>query len=322
MTKEVNEKVVAFLFPGQGAQEVGMGRDLLGRDTFADGLMARASAAAGEDLSRLCLRGPDRRLAETAPLQPALTAVCLALWQRLLDAGIRGHATSGHSVGELPALAAAGLLDPGSAVELAAARGRAMGRAAAARAGGMLAVTGLSREAIEEAIRPLAGRGVLAVATVNAPTQVALSGDPELLGAAEGLLGARPEAKVTRLRVSGAWHSAQMEPAAADFARALAAAPIGAGDGGIPMIFNRHGREASDPAEVRALLAGQLTTPVRWDLVSARLADLGVTDLVEIGPGKVLRGLARLNPPTAALRVHGVSDLRSLERAAAELTAP
>ncbi|HUT78953.1 MAG TPA: ACP S-malonyltransferase [Polyangia bacterium] len=311
---------IAFLFPGQGAQEVGMGRELLGRDAFADGLMARASAAAGEDLSRLCLRGPDRRLAETALLQPALTAVCLSLWKRLADVGVSGHVTAGHSVGELPALAASGLLDPGSAVELAAARGRAMGEAATARSGGMLAITGLSLDAVEERIRPLAGRGVLTVATVNAPTQVTLSGDAELLGEAEALLGARPEARVTRLRVSGAWHSAHMEPAVTDFARALEAAPIGAGDDGIPMVFNRHGREARDPAEVRALLAGQLTAPVRWDLVLARLAELGVMDLVEIGPGKVLRGLARLNPATASLRVHGVSDLRSLDRAAAELT--
>jgi [acyl-carrier-protein] S-malonyltransferase len=314
--------MIALLFPGQGAQEVGMGRDLLGRDAFADDLLARASAAAGEDLARLCLRGPDRRLAETAPLQPALTAVCLSLWRRLIDAGVRGQVTAGHSVGELPALAAAGLLDPGSAVELAVARGRAMGAAAAARAGGMLAVTGLAREEVEEGIRPLRGRGVLAVATVNAPVQVTLSGDPDLLGEAEILLGRRPEAKITRLRVSGAWHSAHMEPAAAAFAEALDGAPIGGGGGEVPMVFNRHGREARDPAEVRALLAGQLTAPVRWDLVSVRLAEFGVTDLVEIGPGKVLRGLARLNPATAALRVHGVSDLRSLERAAAELIGP
>jgi [acyl-carrier-protein] S-malonyltransferase len=310
---------VAFLFPGQGAQEVGMGRDLLGRDQFADQLIESGSEATGEDLARLCLKGPARKLTRTRYLQPALTAIELALLKLLTDSGVSAEATAGHSLGEIPALAASGIVGPMDAVRIAAERGRLMDEAATAAAGAMIAVTGLERAQIEEVIAEFAGRGVVALAAVNAPTQATISGEPGLLDQVAAELAGRPDARVTRLRVSGAWHSQQMATAQEQLARALEAFAFSA-PSGPAMVFNRDGRAAASADEARDLIAGQLTTPVRFDLVIERLTRLGITDFVEIGPGRVIRGLLRLNLPDPAVRVHGVADHRSAERTVAALT--
>ena len=309
---------VAFLFPGQGAQEVGMGRDLIGRGGLADQLIACAAEATGEDVQRLCLRGPARKLTETRVLQPALTAVELALCDLLLDAGVKPRVTCGHSLGEIPALAAAGMARYDDAVRLAAERGRLMGEAAEATPGAMIAVTGLDLADVERSVTEIGARGVVALAAVNAPTQATVSGDPELIDELAAELGRLPEARVTRLRVSGAWHSAHMATAQQGFAAALAELDLEPA-GPVEMVFNRHGREGREPDQVRELLAGQLTSPIRFDLLMQRLVEIGVTDFVEIGPGRVLRGLVRLNLPDPAVRVHGVSDRRSAERVAAAL---
>jgi len=308
---------IAFVFPGQGAQEVGMGRDLLGSSAFADGLFELASEATGEDIAGLCSRGPARRLAETRLLQPALTSVCLGYWKQLVDAGISPAATAGHSLGELPALAASGAADPADAVALAAARGRAMSEAAALRPGSMIAVTGAPVEDVMALAKAFDGEGVVAAAAVNAPNQLTVSGDPGALEIFCSRLGGVGDARITPLRVSGAWHSEHMRPAVEPFGAALAR--TGLRPPAVPMVFNRHGATADDPARIRELLSGQLVSPVRWDLVMARLVELGITDYVEIGPGKVLRGLIRLNVPGADVRVHNVSDLRSLGRTVAAL---
>jgi [acyl-carrier-protein] S-malonyltransferase len=310
---------VAFLFPGQGAQEVGMARDLVGRDHLTDELIACASEATDEDVGRLCLRGPARKLTETRVLQPALTAIELALCEVVCRAGVTPLVTTGHSLGEIPALAACGMADPRDAVRLAAERGRQMGRAAEASAGAMIAVTGLDPDVVEQAVARRGDEGVIALAAVNAPSQVTVSGDPGLIDELTAELGGQPDARVTRLRVSGAWHSAHMAQAQVGFAAALEELDLRPA-GEVSMVFNRHGRECGEPTEVRELLAGQLTSPVRFDLVMQRLVDLEVTDFVEIGPGRVMRGLVRLNLPDPSVRVLNVSDRRSAERAASALT--
>lgn len=308
---------IAFLFPGQGAQEVGMGRDLFGADPFTDELAAAASRITGEDIARLCSRGPARKLADTSLLQPSLTVVCLGLWRRLVDAGVFPTMTAGHSVGEIPALAACGAIDPDGAVDLAAQRGRSMGRAAGLTEGGMIAVTGLPVEDVMARLDAFEGEGIVCAAAVNAPTQLTVSGDPGALDAFANGLKEVPDVRTTTLRVSGAWHSEHMRPAVEPFAAALGRARICAPT--VPMIFNRDASEANDPDRIRALLSGQLVSPVRWDLVMARLVEEGITDFVEIGPGKVIRGLIRLNIPDPSVRVHGVADLRSLDRTVAAL---
>jgi [acyl-carrier-protein] S-malonyltransferase len=304
-------KKIAVLFPGQGAQEVGMGRDLFAKDPFADGLITAASDAAGVDLKKLCVKGPARLLDETANLQPALTALSLGLWHLFDREEVTPVAVAGHSLGELPALVAGGMADPLTVIALAARRGALMSRAAAKTPGGMIAITGLDREAVFNTVEHMGEKGVVGIAAVNAPSQVTVSGDPELLQQTGKALEKMPGAKVTKLRVSGAWHSRHMVPAVESFKREVNGLRLK--ETKTPMLFNRHGREAP-LAEVPELIAMQLVRPVRWDLVMARSVELGITDFIEIGPGKVLRGLVRLNCPDATVRVHNVSDRRSLER--------
>ncbi|MCU0661584.1 MAG: ACP S-malonyltransferase [Myxococcota bacterium] len=350
---------IAVLFPGQGAQEVGMGRDLIGRDPLLDDLLELASAQVGVDLAKLARSGPARELAMTKALQPLLCALCLGLYRRLESAGLKPLAFAGHSLGELPALAAAGFCDDRTAVELAVLRGRLMEAQANQRSGAMIAVSPMG---FEEAQALCGNRpeSVLAVAAVNGPTQVTLSGDAGAIDTLVGRLRNRPkqarspattnelenapgaqreclakawseasrvaaeghspsELQVTVLRVSGAWHSEHMREAVEPLRRAVEDA--GLREGTFPMVFNRDGRGRTDAAEVPRLLAGQLTSPVRFDLVVAEFMRQGVTDYIEVGPGKVLRGLVRLSCNDPAVRIHNVTDLRAVARCVEEIGA-
>jgi [acyl-carrier-protein] S-malonyltransferase len=302
---------IAFLFPGQGAQEVGMGRDLFERDPFSARLIEAAGDAAGADLKTLCIKGSARRLAQTENLQPALAAVCLGLSNRLIEAGVQPVVTAGHSLGELPALATGGMVESEQVVRLAAVRGRLMADAAASQPGGMVAVTGLPLDDLRQGVDAYPAPGVLSIGAVNAPDQATLTGDPDCLEEAGLALGRQAGVRVKPLRVSGAWHSSHMGPAVEPFRQALREIDWQAPT--VPLVFNRTGLEA--PVEqVPDLIAEQLVNPVRWDLVMQRLFALEITDFVEIGPGRVLRGLVRLNTRDPAIRVHNVSDLRSLDR--------
>ncbi len=294
-----------------------MGRDLFGRDEIADELVECASEAAGVDLKKLCTRGPPRKLAETENLQPAIAALSLALLHRLAEAGVECEATAGHSLGELPSLVASGMADPFDVVRLAATRGGLMGEAASRTPGSMLAVTGLPVDEVAAVIEPLRSEGVVGAAAVNAPKQMTISGDPHLVDELAGALGAKPDVRVTRLRVSGAWHSEHMRPALEPFSKALEDLEIK--EPNAPMLFNRDGKEASGAEQVRERIAGQLVRPIRWDKVMGRLLEMGTTDFVEIGPGKILRGLVRLNNDDPSINVHNVSDRRSLERVVSHL---
>lgn len=289
-----------------------MGRDLLVKDEFTSTLFERASVLTGRDIPKLCARGPDRELARTEVLQPALNVVCLGLWRRFREAGVPVAAVAGHSVGELTALAASGMAESLDMVTLAEARGRLMAGAAKRQPGAMAAVTGVSFAAVQEVVEPFAEKGTLSVGAVNAPQQTVVSGDAPLIDALLASLDPSKGFKATRLRVSGAWHSDHMGSAVEGFQEALDKVTFRSP--GVPMIFNRDGLEAVDPDAVRERIAGQLVRPVRWDRVMARLFALGITEFVEIGPGKVLRGLVRLNNPDPGIVVHNVSDLRSLQR--------
>jgi [acyl-carrier-protein] S-malonyltransferase len=303
---------IAYLFPGQGAQEVGMGRDLFKTDEGVRELIAIASEATGVDLKRIVLKGPASRLADTALLQPAMSVISLSLWRRLSDAGISAAAVAGHSVGELSALAASGMADVESMVELAALRGRLMAEAASVHTGSMAALSGASHESVAASIESMNRSDLLSVGAVNGPKQVVITGDAHQVSDAAGSLSRSLGLTATPLRVSGAWHSPHMTSAIARFQEALAHTQLCRAE--VPMVFNRSGGVVSTPESVPTLLAEQLVRPVRWDLVMSTLVGMGVTVFVEIGPGRVLRGLVRLNDPRPDVVVYNVSDLRSLDR--------
>lgn len=309
---------IAFLFPGQGSQQVGMGRDLVREIPLARELFEVASEASGLDVQRACLRGPLARLSRTDVLQPALTAMGLACARGLIERGVTPHAAAGHSVGELPALACAGSFTDTDAVMAAAARGRAMHEASTRTPGTMLAVSGLRPEAVAEALDGVLALDQGGIAAINAPSQVVVSAAEGVLADVRRVLTARG-ARLSPLAVSGAWHCALMDAARTPYADTLEGIPLAPPT--LPVPMNAAGEVCSDPGRIRGLLVEQLCRPVQWVAVVQALIDEGVDGFVELGSGTVLRGLLRrIHPDPAAYQVFCVGDLRALGHAADALT--
>lgn len=308
---------VAFLFPGQGSQQVGMGRDLAGALPASRELFDAAGEFTSSNILRTCARGPMPRLSRTDVLQPALTAVSLSCALYLRDRGIEPAAAAGHSVGELGALAAAGTVTAVDALRAAAARGRAMHEASVANPGAMVAVGGLDAAAAADALDDVLPAAQGGIAAVNAPDQIVVSCTTAAMPAVRRTLTERG-ARVTPLNVSGAWHCALMEPARGEYARTLDAIEIRPPT--LPVPMNATGATCDDPALLRRQLADQLVRPVRWvDTVQALIL-AGVDVYVELGPGTVLRGLLRrIHPDHGAYRVYSAGDVRTLDRVVGEL---
>lgn len=287
--------MLVILAPGQGSQSPGLLLPWLDAPGARQRL-DRWSELTGLDLLRLGTSGTAEQLRDTAVTQPLLTAAALLSARALLDDEPPG-AVCGHSIGELAALAIAGVLDDDDAVRLAAGRGAAMARAAGLAQTGMAAVLGGDAEAVLEQALALG----LAVATVNVAGQVVFGGPVEGLDA---LAGAAPSgARVRRLDVAGAFHTAAMAPAADDV-RALLGS-ISYRDASCPVVANADGVPLTDGAVLVQRLPGQLTGPVRFDLCLARLADLAASAVVELAPGGTLSALAKRalpGVPVVALR--------------------
>jgi len=303
---------VAVLFPGQGAASAAMGLALAERFDPARQLLALAGEAAGVDALRLLARG-GRALDRTEVLQPVLTAVCLGAWEALKSAGLRPRFVAGHSLGELGAAVAAGALEAPEAIRLAAVRGRLMGEAAAREPGGMLALQTGDWRQVAAALRRGRRAGWIGLAARNAPDEWVLSGAPlALAAAAAGVPG-------ERLRVAGAWHSRAMDPAVDPLERALrerCRRPSAA-----TMVVNRTGRPLGERDELPAILAAQLTHPVRWTATLGYLVGEGVADWVTAGPGKIVRALLRRTAGASA-RVHGTEDFADFSRTVEALCPP
>ncbi len=284
----------ALVFPGQGAQAVGMGRDLFEGDSAARAVFEEADSVLGFGLSDLCFTGSAEQLQLTANAQPAILAVsiaALAALRRALGPQLSPLVAAGHSLGEYSALVASGALTFADALLLVRERGRLMQAASEVTPGAMVAVLGLSEEQVHGVCREASPTGVVVVANYNAPGQSVLSGEVEAVAAAARLAREAGARRTVALAVGGPFHSPLMAPAARDFAAALERARVS--DPGFPVIANVTAAPLTQAAEIRGELRSQLSTPVRWSDSVRRMHEMGATSFVEVGPGTVLSGLVK-----------------------------
>jgi len=282
---------LAFLFPGQGSQSVGMGRALAERFPEACAVFEAADRALGFSITDICWNGPEERLRETRHAQPALLAHSIAALRLLEANGVRPSWCAGHSLGEYSACVAAGALSFEDAIRLVHRRGELMFDAGVERPGTMAAVLGLDAEAIAAACADARDAGTVVPANFNAPGQVVISGDVPAVERAGQLCQERGARRVIRLDVSGAFHSPLMANASRGLQERLDATRFS--DARCPVVANVSAEPLSAGADVRRGLNEQLLGAVRWEASMRRLVDLGAEGFVEVGAGKVLRGLLR-----------------------------
>lgn len=306
---------VAFLFPGQGSQAVGMGREIAEVSPAAAAVWAQADEALGFALSRLCFEGPEAELALTARTQPAVLTASVAVAAALAERGIRPSLVAGHSLGEYSALVVAGALDFAAAARLVRRRGELMQEAVPVGQGAMAALLGIDLAAAEDACAEAAQGEVVEVANVNAPGQIVIAGHRGAVERAVKAAGARGGRKSVLLPVSAPFHCALMKPAADRLALELQAVAVAPPR--IPVARNVDGRLVTRAEEVRPSLVAQVASPVRWTDCVARIAGEGAAAFLEVGPGRVLSGL--LKRTLAGSRAYPVEDRASLEAAVAAL---
>ena len=276
----------AWLFPGQGSQEIGMGRALLSAFPKAEEIFALAEEYSGLPLRAVSQRGPEATLVQTDHLQPTLVALSVAFVDFLKANGKQPSIVAGHSLGELSALYAADVLSIHDVLRLAARRGSLMSQAAS---GGMLAVKDVGIERIEALIQECQ-EGVVVAANFNSPNQLVISGEDAALDAMVPRLSGCGGTCV-RLNVQGAWHSPLVSSAADAFRADIDAATFNAPT--CKLFMGMTAKCEDDPERIRDLLKSQICSPVRWFELVQAIADLGTTQFIECGPGKVLRGLMR-----------------------------
>jgi [acyl-carrier-protein] S-malonyltransferase len=298
--------VIAFIFPGQGSQKVGMGRALADaypvcRDTFAE-----ADAALGEPLSRLCFDGPEDRLMLTENTQPAILAVSTAASRLLSSIGLRPALVAGHSLGEYSANVAAGTLDFGEALRIVRRRGRYMQEAVPVGTGAMAAILGLDAATVARACGEAAETDVVSPANLNGAGQVVIAGSREAVARASERAKALGARRAIPLAVSAPFHCALMKPAEERLAPELRA--LAAKDPQVPVVANVDAHLKRTAADAIEALVAQVSSPVRWEDVVRRLASEGVTTYVEVGPGAVLSGLVRKIHREASVVNFGTPD--------------
>jgi [acyl-carrier-protein] S-malonyltransferase len=308
--------VIAFVFPGQGSQVVGMGAELASTYAAAREVFAEVDAALGQKLSQLMFSGPLDQLTLTENAQPALMAVSLAAVRVLeaekgFDLARRVGYVAGHSLGEYSALAAAGALTVTDAARLLKIRGQAMQKAVPVGQGAMAALLGVGKEVAERLAAEAAQGEVCQLANDNEPTQAVISGSKAAIERAGQLAKAHGVRRFMPLNVSAPFHCALMQPAADAMAAALAGITVR--PPAVPVVANVLAAPISDPTQIKTALIEQVTGTVRWRDCVMSMAAAGVTDLYEIGTGKVLAGLSKRIAP--ALNASSIGTPAELEAA-------
>lgn len=304
-------KKIAFLFPGQGSQYVGMGKGILERYPETRAIFEKADEICKKSISRLCFEGPLEELTLTENLQPAITAVSLACLKVLNMSGINAYVSAGHSLGEYSALVSAGVINFSDALRLVHMRGHLMHRESLKKPGSMVAIIGLDIEEVQRIVDEARDHGVLSVANYNSREQIVITGEKEALNRAIRITKGK-KARAVPLKVSGAWHSELMKDAVSEFREFMDEIEFSKPSSKI--IFNATASEEKDPEAIKDIMARQLISPVRWYESILKMLEDGVEVFVEVGPKNVLTGLLKkIVPKDRPVSLYNVEDPEGIE---------
>ncbi|MCP4681393.1 MAG: ACP S-malonyltransferase [Desulfobacterales bacterium] len=300
----------AFLFPGQGSQYVGMGRELFDQFPAAKEIFEQIDEICQRPISELCFQGPMPDLTLTENLQPAVMAVNLACLAAINECGIYPTVSAGHSLGEYGALVSAGVVSSYDALRLVQKRGELMHRESLSHPGTMAAVIGLDILSLAEIVSLAKEDNILAIANHNTAEQIVITGEEEPVSRAVKLVKEK-KCRAVPLKVSGAWHCGLMAGAVDDFRKFIGDIPFVSPESEI--LFNATGMGETDPEMIKDIMARQLISPVKWYDIIVRMLDDGIKRFVEVGPKTVLCGLLKkIVPPDKGVEISNVEDLKTL----------
>ncbi len=302
---------MAFLFPGQGSQFMGMGHDIMKEFPEVKEIFEQVDDICEKPISKLCFEGPMEELILTVNLQPAITAVNLACLAALNKSGIRPSVSAGHSLGEYAALASSGVISVYDTLRLVKKRGELMHRESLENPGAMAAVIGMDMETVAKIVAQARERGVLAIANLNTAEQIVITGEKEPLSRAIDILKEEGR-KVIPLKVSGAWHCSLMENALDDLRQFMEGIPFSKPK--TTMLFNATAETETDPEKIKDIMVQQLISPVRWHDIILKMMQNGIDFFLEVGPKKVLTGLLKKSiPREKEVKAYNVEDVNTLK---------